>query len=191
MASGSPNAARLAALMTGTEFGTRERQNDDRTARRPIKQLPDELQQPLIPELAFVVEVFSGISTLVVDVLAVTALQRAADQLTRVFGVFFALVIGAIALGTVLSPVVVSAGGLNAGLWTMAVAPAVLALAGYPRRCALSMRRRGRERASSSPGRAARRARHLRCCPAADPGAPGGKRPGDDCRVRDRDRARK
>lgn len=74
--------------MTGTEFGTRERQNDDRTARRPIKQLPDELQQPLIPELAFVVEVFRGISALVVDVLAVTALQRAvvSDQLARVFG---------------------------------------------------------------------------------------------------------
>jgi len=41
-------------------------------------------------------------------------------------------VIGAIALGTVLTPVVVSAGGLTAGLWTKAVAPAVLALAGYP-----------------------------------------------------------
>jgi predicted MFS family arabinose efflux permease len=86
------------------------------------------------PELAFVVEVFRGVSTLVVDVLAVTALQRAvaSDQLARVFGVFFAFVIGAIALGTVLTPIVVSAGGLDAGLWTMAVAPTLLALAGYP-----------------------------------------------------------
>ncbi len=44
------------------------------------------------PVLAFVVQVFRGASTLVVDVLAVTALQRAvpSDQLARVFGVFFA-----------------------------------------------------------------------------------------------------
>ena len=48
-----------------------------------------------------------GSSTLVVDVLAITALQRAvaSDQLARVFGVFFAFVLGAIALGTVLTPV--------------------------------------------------------------------------------------
>jgi hypothetical protein len=86
------------------------------------------------PELAFVVEVIRGSSTLVVDVLAVTALQRAvpADQLARVFGVFFAFVIAAIALGTLVTPVIVNAGGLNAGLWTMAIAPSVLALAGYP-----------------------------------------------------------
>lgn len=86
------------------------------------------------PVLAFVVEVFRGGSTLVVDVMAVTALQRAVatDQLGRVFGVFFAFVIAAIALGTVLTPVVVGAGGLDAGLWTMALVPAGLAVIGYP-----------------------------------------------------------
>jgi MFS family permease len=86
------------------------------------------------PLLAFIVEAFRGAATLVVDVLAITALQRAvsADQLGRVFGVFFAFVIGAIALGTLLAPVVTSVGGLDAGLWTMALAPAVLAVAGYP-----------------------------------------------------------
>jgi MFS family permease len=86
------------------------------------------------PELAFVVEVFRGISTLIVDVLAVTALQRAVapDQLARVFGVFFAFILGAIALGTIITPLVVSAGGLSAGLWTMAIAPSLLAVAGYP-----------------------------------------------------------
>ncbi|HEY2007336.1 MAG TPA: MFS transporter [Solirubrobacteraceae bacterium] len=85
------------------------------------------------PLLAFIVQVFRGAATLVVDVLAVTALQRAvaSDQLARVFGVFFAFVIAAIALGTVLTPVLVNAGGLDAGLWTMAVAPAVVAVAGY------------------------------------------------------------
>jgi predicted MFS family arabinose efflux permease len=86
------------------------------------------------PVLAFAVEVFRGGSTLVVDVLAVTALQRAvpSNQLARVFGVFFAFVIGAIALGTVLTPVVVSALGLNGGLLTMAIGPSVLGLLGYP-----------------------------------------------------------
>ena len=86
------------------------------------------------PVLAFAVEVFRGGSTLVVDVLAVTALQRAvpSDQLARVFGVFFAFVIGAIALGTLLTPVVVSALGLNGGLLTMAIGPTVLGLLGYP-----------------------------------------------------------
>jgi predicted MFS family arabinose efflux permease len=86
------------------------------------------------PVLAFAVEVFRGGSTLVVDVLAVTALQRAvpSNQLARVFGVFFAFVIGAIALGTVLTPVVVSALGLNGGLLTMAIGPSVVGLLGYP-----------------------------------------------------------
>jgi MFS family permease len=86
------------------------------------------------PALAFAVQVLRGASTLVVDVLAVTALQRAvpSDQLARVFGVFFAFVLGAIALGTVVTPAVVSAFGLDTGLWTMALAPAGLAMAGYP-----------------------------------------------------------
>jgi predicted MFS family arabinose efflux permease len=86
------------------------------------------------PALAFAIQVFRGSSTLVVDVLAVTALQRsvASDQLARVFGVFFAFVLGAIALGTVLTPPLVSGLGLNGALWTMAVAPAALAVAGYP-----------------------------------------------------------
>jgi CRP-like cAMP-binding protein len=86
------------------------------------------------PALAFLVQVFRGSSTLVVDVLAVTALQRSvtSDRLARVFGVFFAFVLGAIALGTVLTPVAVNALGLNGGLWVMALAPAALALLGYP-----------------------------------------------------------
>jgi MFS family permease len=86
------------------------------------------------PSLAFIVQVFRGMSTLVVDVLAVTALQRAvaSDQLARVFGVFFAFILGAITLGTVLTPIVVNALGLNGALFLMAAAPAALALAGYP-----------------------------------------------------------
>jgi CRP-like cAMP-binding protein len=86
------------------------------------------------PVLAFVLEVFRGGSTLIVDVLAITALQRAVpgDQLARVFGVFFAFVIGAIALGTIITPLIVSALGLTGALWAAALAPAGIALAGYP-----------------------------------------------------------
>ena len=86
------------------------------------------------PALAFAVQVFRGASTLIVDVLAVTALQRAvrSDQLARVFGAFFAFFLSAIALGTVITPAVVSALGLDGGLWVLAAAPAALAIAGFP-----------------------------------------------------------
>lgn len=86
------------------------------------------------PALAFLVQVFRGGATLVVDVLAITALQRAVarDQLARVFGVFWAFVLGAITLGTVITPAVVRVLGLNGGLLVMALAPAALAIAGYP-----------------------------------------------------------
>jgi hypothetical protein len=86
------------------------------------------------PELAFLVQVVRGGSTLIVDVLAVTALQRAVpgDLLARVFGVFFAFVLGAIALGTLITPIIVSALGLDAGLLVMATVPTALGLLGVP-----------------------------------------------------------
>jgi len=84
--------------------------------------------------VALPVEIVRGASTLVVDVLAITALQRAVapDQLARVFGVFFAFVLAAISLGAALTPAVVSAGGLDAGLLVMAFAPFAVGLFGYP-----------------------------------------------------------
>ena len=86
------------------------------------------------PAVAVVVEVVRGASTLVVDVLAITALQRAVprEQLARVFGVFFAFVIGAIALGSVVTPIVVNQWGLVTGLWVMAVGPFLVGLGGLP-----------------------------------------------------------
>ncbi len=100
------------------------------------------------PVLAFLVQVLRGGSTLIVDVLAVTALQRAvaSDQLARVFGVFFAFVLGAISLGTVLTPVAVSALGLDGGLLVMALGPAALALAGYPALAAIDRKTAGQAR---------------------------------------------
>jgi hypothetical protein len=84
--------------------------------------------------IAVPLEIVRGGSTLVVDVLAITALQRSVpgEQLARVFGVFFAFVLGAISLGAVITPPLISGFGLNAGLWTMGVGPFALGLLGYP-----------------------------------------------------------
>jgi MFS family permease len=86
------------------------------------------------PELAFAVQLLRGASTLMVDVLAITALQRAvaSDVLARVFGVFFAFVLGAISLGTLITPLIVNSFSLNVGLFTMAFGPAALGMLGWP-----------------------------------------------------------
>ena len=101
------------------------------------------------PALAFVVEILRGGSTLVVDVIAITALQRAvpAEQLGRVFGVFFAFVLGAISLGTVITPAIVSAWGLTTGLLTMAFAPLAVGLLGFPSLLAIDRRTSARTQA--------------------------------------------
>jgi len=99
------------------------------------------------PALAVLVQVFRGGSTLVVDVLALTALQRATpkDQLGRVMGAFWAFVISAITVGTVVTPVISNALGLDGGLWTMALAPGLVALFAVP-----TLQRVDRETAAAS-----------------------------------------
>lgn len=84
--------------------------------------------------LAFVVEILRGGSTLVVDVMSVTALQRAVprDQLARVFGIYFAIVLGAITLGAVVTPAVITAAGLNGALLSIAFGTTALGLLGLP-----------------------------------------------------------
>jgi MFS family permease len=79
-------------------------------------------------------QVARGAGTLIVDVLAMTALQRAVapDVTARVFGVFWALIVGAIALGALIAPPIVALLGLEAAIVVLAVAPALLTLAGYP-----------------------------------------------------------
>src|SRR3954451_22827316 len=91
------------------------------------------------PVPAFAVQILRGAATLIVDVLAVIALQRAvaSDRLARVFGVFWALVLTAIALGTLITPAIVTALGLNGALLVMAFVPAALSLLGYPALAAL------------------------------------------------------
>jgi MFS family permease len=98
------------------------------------------------PAVAFVLQIVRGAGTLVVDVLAITALQRALapNLVARVFGVFDSVTIGAIALGTLIAPAVVQLLGLDGALLAAGLLFPALALGAYP-----SLRRldaRGRRR---------------------------------------------
>ena len=64
------------------------------------------------PAVGFLLQVLRGAGTLVVDTLAITALQRSApkDMVARVFGAFFALVLAAISLGALLTPILLRVG---------------------------------------------------------------------------------
>jgi len=76
-----------------------------------------------------------GAGTVVVDVLAMTALQRlvARDLVARVFGVFFAFVLAATSLGTIIAPVLLATLGLTGALLVMGCAIPVAVLVAYPR----------------------------------------------------------
>lgn len=86
------------------------------------------------PVIAFLLQIIRGGSTLIVDVLAVIALQRSvpSEAMARVFGVFFAIVLGAISLGTLIMPLIVNAFGLDAALLIAAFGPILLGLPGFP-----------------------------------------------------------
>jgi MFS family permease len=91
---------------------------------------------PLVhsPVLAAGLEVVRGAGTIVVDVLAITALQRMVkpDVVARVFGVFFALVLAAISLGALSASLLVGSIGLSPTLLLMGLVVPVLTLATYP-----------------------------------------------------------
>jgi MFS family permease len=86
------------------------------------------------PWIAFLLEVIRGAGTIIVDVLAITALQRLVhpDVVARVFGVFFALVLGAISLGALLMPILLGSVGLHTTLLIMGFAIPALTVAAYP-----------------------------------------------------------
>lgn len=91
------------------------------------------------PSAAFAVEIVRGVATLIVDVLAMTALQRslAPDLISRVFGVFWALIIGGLALGALVAPILLNNVDLDVVLLLDAlVVPAAVVLV-YPRLAAL------------------------------------------------------
>lgn len=88
---------------------------------------------------AFVVEVVRGIATLVVDVLAMTALQRslAPELISRVFGVFWALIIAGLSLGAFVTPFALNLWGLDTTLWLDALIVPALVVLVYPRLASL------------------------------------------------------
>jgi hypothetical protein len=87
------------------------------------------------PVVAFVAQCVRGASTLVVDVLALTALQRSVphDRLARVFGAFDGLLILAVLLGSLVVPILMALVGLDGVIWTAGLVIPVLCLAGIPR----------------------------------------------------------
>lgn len=86
------------------------------------------------PAAAFVIQGVRGGGTLVVDVLAITALQRSlpSDLLGRVFGAFFTFVLLAISLGALVTPQVIQQIGLDASLWMAGLVLPALCLLGLP-----------------------------------------------------------
>jgi MFS family permease len=76
-----------------------------------------------------------GIGNTLVDVAALTLLQRAApdEVLARVFGVIESLLVGAIGVGAILAPVLVSAFGADGALIATGAFLAVLAAVSWPR----------------------------------------------------------
>lgn len=91
------------------------------------------------PSLAFGVQVVRGIATLLVDVLAITALQRslAPELISRVFGVLWALAIAGLALGAFVTPFLLNGLGLDGTLYVAAFAAPVLVALVYPRLAAI------------------------------------------------------
>jgi CRP-like cAMP-binding protein/predicted MFS family arabinose efflux permease len=87
------------------------------------------------PVLASAIEVLRGVATLLVDVLAMTALQRslAPEMISRVFGVFWALAIAGLGLGAFATPFLLSGLGLNRTLLVAGLVVPVLVVAVYPR----------------------------------------------------------
>jgi predicted MFS family arabinose efflux permease len=86
------------------------------------------------PALAFAIEVFRGVATLLVDVLAVTALQRslAPELISRVFGVFWALAIAGLAAGAFVTPFLLNWLGLDSSLLVAGLAVPILVVLAYP-----------------------------------------------------------
>jgi MFS family permease len=98
-------------------------------------------------ELAVAAQVVRGAGTLVVDVLAITAIQRAVatNMVARVFGIFQALMLTAIALGTVVAPALCSALSLEEALVVLSIAPLALSFLALPALLRIDRRTAGRQ----------------------------------------------
>lgn len=86
------------------------------------------------PVVAVGLLVVRGAGFVVVDVLAITVLQRVvpSDVLARVFGLVASVVVAGIAIGALIVPPLVAATGLTATLLILGLAPVALTAAAYP-----------------------------------------------------------
>jgi hypothetical protein len=91
------------------------------------------------PVVAAVLQVIRGAGTVVVDVLALTAIQRtlAPSLVSRVYGVFVGFVLAAISLGALITPPLVDGPGLTATLLIYGIGTPVLMVLAYPRMLAV------------------------------------------------------
>lgn len=87
------------------------------------------------PYVGVLIQVVRGGGTLVVDVLAITALQRALapDLIARVFGVFGALVLTGISLGALLTPLLLNTTSLETTLLIFSLGTTGLVVLAYPK----------------------------------------------------------
>ena len=90
------------------------------------------------PGIAFALQIVRGAGTLIVDTLAITALQRSVpkEMVARVFGVFFALVLAAISIGALITPAVLRT-GLHTTLLAYGLGIPAICLLALPRLVAL------------------------------------------------------
>ena len=86
------------------------------------------------PALAAALQVASGSGMVIVDVLAITTLQRdlSGDVLSRVFGIFDTLVLGSIMLASLLVGILLAHARLNVALVAIGVGVPALGLIGLP-----------------------------------------------------------
>ncbi len=86
------------------------------------------------PVVAFFAQVVRGAGTIVVDVLAITALQRtmSRDLLARAYGALDGMMLIAVLLGATLTPLWIGWWGLDATLWIVGLGVPVACLSGWP-----------------------------------------------------------
>jgi hypothetical protein len=86
------------------------------------------------PALAGALQVASGVGMVIVDVLAITSLQRdvPGDVLSRVFGIFDTLVLGSIMLASVLVGILLAHASITVALVAIGVGVPALGLIGLP-----------------------------------------------------------
>ncbi len=87
-----------------------------------------------VPWLAAVLQVVSGVGMIIVDVLAITTLQRdlAGDMLGRVLGIFDTVILAGILLASLITGVLLAHASLDVALVLIGVGIPVIGLAGLP-----------------------------------------------------------